>query len=609
MEITTTDRLSADNEDDGSAVTKTVDPRRICVPKPKPDPAEVLTEPIQQEEGVMPVGEPATTTEQSPKKTPLRQDSLLGVADEIETVAADSKPPLGDFALKGHQTGAIPPNPSDASTPSDDMASTKPTVRVSPGDVHLACADAEKVLADTGIYFTSGSTLVRVVDRHRRGVSIERINEQTMRVVLSDMIDWERKGRDKEWARCDPPPGVIQALMFGQDRQHLKELNGLARQPYFGADGKLVIKTGYNQASGIYASFDPTAYRLTEPTRQHAQACLGYLNDLIDGFEFEMDADRSAALCAMFTAVTRPSLPLAPAFNITATTSGSGKSYLAEVISLFAGPEDPNRVSYPSSADEAAKLIVTLLIEKPPVALFDDMQGNWKPFGAINRMLTSETTTERLLGTNRSATVPTKALFLGTGNNIEPERDLRRRVVSIRLAPKTETPSFRSFRHDPIATIRQHRARAVSCVLSIINAYQAAGEPALEPKVPEIGTYGEWSRLCRLPLLWMGLPDPAQSLIEQVSHDPERQDLAELLVAWQGLFGTRSVTVRQLIAKAEDRTELMDALEELPVMDGRSVNRGKLGWFISKNRGRRADGRRIEPGDSSERRSWRVVID
>lgn len=348
-------------------------------------------------------------------------------------------------------------------------------------------------------------------------------------------------------------------------------------------------------------------YRLTEPTRQHAEACLDYLNALIDEFEFETDADRSAALCAMFTAVTRPSLALAPAFNITATTSGSGKSYLAEVISLFAGPEDPNRVSYPSSAEEAAKLIVTLLIEKPPVALFDDMQANWKPFGPINRMLTSETTTERLLGTNRSATVPTKALFLGTGNNIEPERDLRRRVVSIRLAPKNETPSLRSFRHDPIATMRQHRARAVSRVLSIINAHQAAGEP--EQQAPAIGTYGEWSRLCRYPLMWMGLPDPAQSLIEQVSHDPERQSLGELLEAWQGLFGTRSVTVRQLIAKAEDRTELMDALEELPVMDGRSVNRGKLGWFISKNRGRRADGRRIEPGDSSERRSWRVVVD
>jgi hypothetical protein len=285
--------------------------------------------------------------------------------------------------------------------------------------------------------------------------------------------------------------------LFGQDRQHLQELNGLARQPYFGANGKLVVETGYNQGSGTYASFEPAAYPLAKPTREHAQACLDYLNVLIDEFEFEGEADRSAALCALFTAATRPSLAVAPAFNITATNSGSGKSYLAEVISLFAGPDDPYRVSYPSGADEAGKLIVTVLIEKPAVVLFDDMQGNWKPFGPINRMLTSPTTTERLLGTNRSATVPTKALFFGTGNNIEPERDLRRRVVTIRLAPRAETPTLRSFEHDPMATIRKHRAQAVARVLSIISAFRAVDEPVLE--ATPIGTYDEWSRLCRYP--------------------------------------------------------------------------------------------------------------
>jgi hypothetical protein len=493
------------------------------------------------------------------------------------------------------------------STDHRDASSDRPRIRVSPGDVHLASADAEKVLANTGTYFTSGGALVRIVDRPGRGVSIERINEQTARVVLSEMIDWERKGRDGLWVRCDPPSGVVQALLFGQDRQHLHELNGLARQPYFGANGNLVVETGYNQGSGIYASFEPAAYQLAKPTREHAQACLDYLNVLIDEFEFEEEADRSAALCALFTAVTRPSLAVAPAFNITATNSGSGKSYLAEVISLFAGPDDPYRVSYPSGADEAGKLIVTVLIEKPAVVLFDDMQGNWKPFGPINRMLTSPTTTERLLGTNRSATVPTKALFLGTGNNIEPERDLRRRVVTIRLAPRAETPTLRSFEYDPMATMRKHRAQAVARVLSIINAFRAVDEPALEAR--PIGTYDEWSRLCRYPLMWLGLPDPAQSLIDQVSYDPERQSLGEFLEVWRQCFGSSSVTVRQLVAKSEQRSELLEALEELPVMDGRYVNRGKLGWFIGKNRGRRADGLRIERGDSTDRRSWRVVVD
>jgi hypothetical protein len=53
----------------------------------------------------------------------------------------------------------------------------------------------------------------------------------------------------------------------------------------------------------------------------------------------------------------------------------------------------------------------------------------------------------------------------------------------------------------------------------------------------------------------------------------------------------------------------MEALEELPVMEGRYVNRGRLGWFISKRLGTRAGGLRIEPGDSSERNSYRVVAD
>ncbi|GAA0763929.1 hypothetical protein GCM10010203_34150 [Actinomadura yumaensis] len=496
-----------------------------------------------------------------------------------------------------------PPGPNLADT---DPEPDKPTIRVAPGELHLNRADAEKVLADTGAYFTSGSGLVRIIKKGGGGVAVELVNEQTLRTFLSASINWERKGRDNLWLRCDPPQSIVKALLFGQDRDHLKPLNGIARQPYFGDDGALIARPGYDPGTGVYGVFDPSDYRgLENASREDAEHAISYLNHLLDEFEFETDADRSAALSAIITAVVRPSLSVAPAFNITATTSGSGKSYLADVITLFAGPDEPYRVSYPSGADEAGKLIVTVLNEKPAAVVFDDMQTNWKPFGAINRMLTSPTTTERMLGTNRSATVPTRALFLGTGNNIEPERDLRRRVVTIRLAPRHETPALRSFHGDPVADMRNHRAMAVACVLTVISAFRAAGEPMAA--VRPIGTYDEWSRLCRQPLIWMGLADPAQSLIDQVSHDPDRQALAALLDVWFDLFGSKSVTVRQIIAKAEEKPLLMEALEDLPVMDGRHINRGKLGWFISKNRGRRADQLRIEAGDSSERRSWKIV--
>jgi hypothetical protein len=51
----------------------------------------------------------------------------------------------------------------------------------------------------------------------------------------------------------------------------------------------------------------------------------------------------------------------------------------------------------------------------------------------------------------------------------------------------------------------------------------------------------------------------------------------------------------------------MDALLELPVTDGRHINRGKLGWFLRKVRGRKAGGYRIESAESTERNAWKVV--
>lgn len=491
--------------------------------------------------------------------------------------------------------------------PNPESEKSKPSIRVSPGDMHLASHEAEQVLAATGWYFTSAGMLVRIVDRGKLGIATEQVNEQTLKAVLSAMIDWERKGRDGVWVRCDPPHDVVKALLFGQDRHHLQPLNGLARQPYYAPDGQLIAQPGYDPGTAIYGAFDASDYPPDDPTRELAEHSLAYLDRYLDEFEFGSAIDRSTALCAFLTAVSRPSLSVAPAFNITATSSGSGKSYLADIITGFAGPDEPYRVSYPSGAEEAGKLIVTVLLERPAVVVFDDMQTNWKPLGPINRMLTSPTTTERLLGTNRSATVATRALFIGTGNNTEPERDLRRRVATIRIAPRNETPALRSFRRDPVAELRKRRPKAVRCALNIIGAYRASGETMKD--LPTIGTYEEWSLQCRHPLVWLGLPDPAQSLIDQVSHDPERQSLAEFLDAWHQLFSSKSVTVRMLIAKAEQHSGFMEALEELPIMDGRYVNRGKLGWFISKNRGRRAEGLRIEPGDSSERRSWRVVAD
>lgn len=492
-----------------------------------------------------------------------------------------------------------------ASAKPDDIK-PKPRVQVSPGENPAAVRVAEALLIATGRFFTSGGSLVRVVDREGQGVVVEQVHEQTLKLYLADQFDWEVKGRDGIPVRIDTPHGVVQGIMHGQDSL-LPILQGVARQPYFAPDGRLVDTPGFDPDTGIYAAFDASDYRLEEPTRELAERSLGYLNALTTESEFEEDVDASAAYCAILTATIRPSLPVAPAFIFTATGPGSGKSYLADLVTQFAGPEDPLRVSFPERHEEAGKLIVTVLREKPSAVLFDDMQGNWKSLGPLNRALSSSTTAERLLRRNATATVSTRVFFVATGNNIEPERDACRRVVSVRLAPRSETPALRSFKGNPLGRLRKYRAEAVTCALNIIRAFQAAGEPMAD--VRPIATYDDWSRLCRHSLIWLGLPDPAQSVIDQVAFDPDQDLLAEFLRVWRKVFGSQSVTVRKLLSKASQHDELMDVLEELPIMEGRAVNRGRLGWWIAKRRGRRAGSLRFEYGDSSERNSWKVIAD
>lgn len=486
------------------------------------------------------------------------------------------------------------------------MARTNPRIRISAGNTYLAVAAAERELAADGAYFHAGGPIVRIVNRPGQGISSEVVNEQTLASVLAAKIDWERKGQSKEWGRCDPPPQVVQGLLKGQDRPHLKTLSGLARQPFYRPDGTLVRLPGFDVETGTYAAFNEADYELRELTRDLAERYLAYLKYHLEEFPFVSDADQSAALAAMLTAAIRPSLPQAPAFSISATGSGSGKSYLASIIAQLAGPDEPYNVSYPTKAEEATKVVQAMLLEKPAVILFDDMQTDWKSFGSLNKALTSPTTTERILGASRTATASTRVLFLGTGNNIEPRKDMRRRVITIRLDPPEENPALRSFQRDPLGDVKTFRARAVEAALTIIGAYRAAGSPKTD--LPSIAGYTAWSDLCRQSLCWLGEPDPGVSLIEQIKDDADLELLAEFMDLWHREFGSTAVTVRKLIAKAEFTNGLMDVLAELPVMEGRHINPRKLGWYLKGVRGRRAGGCRIESAECTERRAWRVVV-
>ncbi len=493
---------------------------------------------------------------------------------------------------------------------SNTEARHKPVIQVVAGDLHLVVDAAEKVLADRGRYYQSGGLIVSVsIDPTSGDPSIVPTSASALTRELSEAASWYKyNGTKKGLERCDPPTKHSRILYEAQHFQYLPPLAGIARQPYFReSDGKLITQAGYDKISQRFGGFDPGQFVIPNPTPEAAQAALVMLEELLTEFHFVAAVDKAAALSAILTAVVRPSLDYAPAFHSRAPVFGSGKTYLCELIGAFAGPGGNTKVSYPTTAEEATKEILSLLLTNPAVIEFDDMHTDWTPHGTIKRMLTAETIADRILGVSKMATVSTRTLFLGSGNNVGPVRDLLRRVLTIHIDPRCATPATITYNSSPLKKVRKERGRYVAAVLTIILAWQKAGAP--RTAVESIVTFGgAWSDYCRHPLIWLGHPDPATALLEQVKHDPDDDLLAGLMTEWMKAFGSTPTTVRKAIEQAtQSYPDLFDAMCELPVEENDTINPSKLGWLLKKNTNKVVGGMVLQKASAGGRTAWRVT--
>ncbi len=490
------------------------------------------------------------------------------------------------------------------------QARHKPVIRVIAGDLHRVVDAAEKELANRGRHYQAGGLIVSVsTDPTTGDPSIVPTSAPALTRELSVVATWEKYDvRAEGWVRCDPPPRHAAILYDAQNFRYLPPLVGVARQPYFReSDSILITQAGYDKLSQRFGVFDPRQFVIPEPTPEAAREALALLEGLLTEFHFVAAADKAAALSAIFTAVVRPSLSQAPGFHVRAPVFGSGKSYLCELIGAFAGPGGNAKVSYPTTPEEATKVILSLLLTSPAVIEFDDMDTDWIPHGTIKRMLTAAQITDRILGVSKTATVSTRTLFLGSGNNVGPIRDLLRRVLTIHIDPRCATPATMAYKGFPVDKVRRERGKYVASVLTIIQAWRKAGMP--RASVDSIATFGgAWSDYCRYPLMWLGQPDPATALLEQVRHDPDGDALAGLMLEWRAAFGSTATTVRKAVDLAWlSRPNLLDAMREFPVEERGEINRSKLGWILKKNANRIVGGYEFQQAEADGRTAWRVV--
>ena len=534
--------------------------------------------------------------------------------DELDTGAAYFEPdelyPVGGFCCQHSHRDKYPIRALlEFLGVGNAEARHKPVIRVVAGDLDRVVDAAEKELANRGRHYQAGGLIVSVsTDPASGDPLIVPTSAPALTRELSVAATWEKYDkREQDWVRCDPPARHAAILFDAQKYRYLPPLAGVARQPYFReSDGELITQPGYDKTTQRFGVFDPRHFVIPEPTPDAARAALTLLEELLTEFHFVAATDKAAALAAIFTAAVRPTLPHAPGFHVRAPVMGSGKTFLCELIGAFAGPSVNAKVSYPTSSEEATKVILALLLTSPACVEFDDMDTDWTPHGTIKRMLTAEAITDRILGVSKTATVRTRTLFLGSGNNVGPIRDLLRRVLTIHLDPRCATPAMMKYKGSPVEKVRQRRGAYVAAVLTIIQAWRRAGSP--RAPADNIVTFdGAWSDYCRYPLMWLGYPDPATALLEQVRRDPDADSLGGLMTEWYAAFGSTPTTVRKAVKEANLNPNLLDVMREFPVDDRGEINRSKLGWVLKKNANRIVGGYEFQQAQADGRTAWRVV--
>lgn len=531
---------------------------------------------------------------------------MVANAKEIEPPKRPPRPPAGEPPERGQPQPLIIWTEGELPRMADEGEAA---LLAMPGGPHV---------------YQRGGALVQVVPRSpanaRRikrpsgGIAIGPVDLPRLVELLTHAAYWEkpgkRKGKDGEdVVRRINAPHQVAAVLLSRGQWKLPHLTGIIEAPTLRPDGSILEAPGYDPATGLYfdtggAKFPPIIER---PDRATAIAGLAALRELLREFDFATDTDRAVALAAILTGLVRLSLTSAPLFGFSATVMGSGKTYLANVVSLIATGR-PAPVMTPSRDEkEEAKALFAALLTGDVILLLDNVEHQLSS-DRLCAILTSEVLRDRVLGVSKTAEASTACTLLVTGNNLELAGDLTARALVCRLHPNLEHPEHRRFERDLAEWIPEHRGELVAGALTFLRGFLASGE---RPDVPPWQRFPEWDALIRAALVWAGLPDLLESLRAVETADPRRIEHEAVMRAWWAEFADELVTARELVARAANAASggefaFRDALLNV-AGEREEVNLRRLGKWLAKMAGRIQSGMRIERETiRNGSQTWRV---
>lgn len=416
--------------------------------------------------------------------------------------------------------------------------------------------------------------------------------------MLTGAVRWQRFDRRiGGYRNSNAPRRIADHVLARNVFPEFPRLAGVIEAPTIWR-GEIIDKPGLHAASGLYLTARPKGYKSppAQITGRDVEAALERLLDAVSTFEFETEADRVAAVAGIMTCVLRRPMPAAPAIAIDAPLPGTGKSLLARVMSEIAIGRQGSVIALTGEKPEDEKRLASALLAGDQVLICDNIE-NEIDAPLLCSMLTESEVSVRVLGQSMNVRLPTNVVVILNGNNLAVVRDLRRRVLMMRMNANCERPEERHFARDAVAYVRERRGSLIRDVLTIALGYLQAGEPHTGSR--PFGGFDEWDRVVRKPLMWLNQADPLDPSNSLREIDPDQQTTRAMFSAWHNAFKPDGATCAQALRLARKNASRFDGEEEpshpdlrdaIQMAVGDRLDSRVLSRWLRRHRDRIADG-------------------
>lgn len=376
--------------------------------------------------------------------------------------------------------------------------------------------------------------------------------------------------RAKDFLTAAPPERHMAAVASGGITGKIPPVSAIINAPSLRGDGSILREPGYDSLTDIFY-FASEALDIGDipgaPPRKLAEEALDDFLYLLREFPFVEEVDRSVALAFFITVVNRQAYEHAPLFVVTATSPGTGKSYLIDIGSIMAiGLRNPV-VAASSNNEELEKRIDAALLAGFSLVSLDNVNGVLRS-DLISQALTQQMLSVRILGESTNVQILANQTFCATGNALVVAGDLPRRTMMCRMDAKRERPELREFECDPVSLVAKERARYVraAVILGLFGMRSRA-------EISAYAGFESWSSV-RRALVDLGQPDPLGTIENARALAPDLAILrAALTVLWR-VFGDEPFSVRAVIEKATRAADFID--------DDQRINQGEFKEVINE---------------------------